>query len=140
MNTIHVYMDGGCRNNGTEKAEGYCSVRIIGRKDTLYSVDLANAKTNNQAEYGAWICALDLISGDLIEWKKRHTEERVEVIFHSDSELMLSQVVGFFKTRKASLKKLNEAVCDGLRRLKDAGVEWHVKQEPREVLVAKLGH
>jgi ribonuclease HI len=133
---IDVYIDGGCRNNGTPDASGYCSVRIEGRKNTLYSIDLANATTNNQAEYGALLCALDLLAPLLFYTGPA----QIKVHFFTDSALLVNQVWGSWKIKNEHLRKLHSAVMNGLEAYSDAKVEITGGQAARDVIVEKLGH
>jgi ribonuclease HI len=130
---VNVWIDGGCRRNGAADAEGYASVRIVGRKDTLYRVDLANAHTNNQAEYGALLCALDLLAA-----AKQHAG--LHITIYTDSVLMVSQVAEEFKCKNATLRDLRQAVQQGIADFAVAGVTMSLCNVPRDEVLAKLGH
>jgi ribonuclease HI len=102
----------------------------------LYSIDLAEAKTNNQAEYGALLCALDLVDILRITAQSRP----VELTFHTDSALLVGQVWGQFKVKNQRLAELRQAALAGLDLLRKAGVQVKYVRVPREVIVEKLGH
>lgn len=131
---VDVYVDGGCKDNGAADAQGYCSVRIIGRRDTLYTISLSRAHTNNQAEYGAVLCALDLLAPAL------DTKKRLSIRIHTDSALVYDQVAGSAQVKAEPLRPLKNAVVAGVAALVAAGHSVEFVKVPRAVSVAKLGH
>jgi ribonuclease HI len=130
---VNVWIDGGCRRNGAEDAQCYASVRIIGRKDTLYRIDLANAHTNNQAEYGALLSALDLLAE-----AKRFPGLLITI--YSDSRLMVDQVLGRARTKNMVLANLRAAACEGLISFAKAEVKIAIVPVSRDEMVKRLGH
>ena len=94
--TLSVYTDGAARGNPGPAAIGYAiydsAERIIDKDSKAIGV-----RTNNQAEYEAFIWALERVA-------KMGARE---VIFYSDSELLVKQVNGKYKIRDLRLKDLH---------------------------------
>jgi ribonuclease HI len=130
---VVVWLDGGCRNNGSQLARGYCSVRIVGRRDTLLTIDLPGATTNNQAELGALVCALDLLS-PMMDFPGSEIELRF------DSRNLEGWVFGQFKCKTEALVPLRNAARAGVKILQDAGLKITPVRVDRTEIVAKLGH
>ncbi len=95
---IYVYTDGASRSNPGKSASGYQLLDWKGRviaRESFYN----GIKTNNQAEYLALIKALQ---------KASEYGSDAELRIYSDSQLMVNQLKGTYKTRDSDLKKLNE--------------------------------
>lgn len=122
---MKVWIDGGCRNNGAADAEGYASVKL---GDVVYRIDLPGAKTNNQAELGAFLAALQLL------WERRPLPP---IELHGDSQYVAGLIFGTWKAKEN--KGLVSACREGLRRMREiTTVTW--VQEKRDAVVEKLGH
>lgn len=89
--------------------------------------------TNNVAEYTALIDALMLIRDKTI----------MDVIIHSDSNLMVNQVNGNWKCKDVNLKQLCFKAQKRIEWLKERGYKIELKYIPRELNLAdepaKLG-
>ena len=135
---ITVWVDGGCRNNGTPDASGYCSVRIRGTKpeDTLFSIDLPGATTNNLAEYGALICALDILR--TLQGFPRDGGYLVTI--HTDSALVINQVAGTWKVKDPKFHALISEIHSRIDWLIISEILVRIEKAPRDDIVAKLGH
>lgn len=135
---VICWIDGGCRNNGTPDASGYASVRIRGRRkeDLLLTMDLSHAHTNNEAELGALLCALDLVS----ELKELARKRPVELEIRSDSRNLIGWVSGDFKLKTKRLLPLRDAAVMGISEFRQAGAKLTLTWVPREEIVAKVGH
>ena len=100
MSELFVYVDGGCLNNGLENAQGYGSFKITRPNPRNIVItrrfDLS-AKTNNVAEYQAMICCLEYL-------QKYYLDDNI-VIF-SDSQLIINQITGTWKTKNTTMKEL----------------------------------
>ncbi len=94
---IKIYTDGASRNNPGESASGYL---IINNNEEILECFYNGIKTNNEAEYIAVILAMK----KLISLK----EEKNNLVFFSDSKLMVNQLCGRYKIKKPELIKLNE--------------------------------
>lgn len=96
---IYVYTDGASRGNPGESASGYC---ILDAWHTpVYKHVFYNRRcTNNVAEYKAIVAAL----------KKALSIQKggIELVLASDSELVISQLSGVYKTKNRDLKLLNK--------------------------------
>lgn len=98
-NKILVHIDGGSRGNPGPSAIGVV-IDYDGRQKT-YGENIGEG-TNNQAEYKAVIFALKKIP-QLVS-KAKAKESYVEI--HSDSQLLVEQVSGFYKIKEPGIQKL----------------------------------
>ena len=94
-----IYVDGAARGNPGPAAIGATVKDEQGRLITSISQRIG-ATTNNQAEYRAIIAALQ----KAIELGARHVE------VNSDSELVVKQINGGYRVKKAALKPLYQRV------------------------------
>ncbi len=108
--SLKIYTDGGSRGNPGEAAIGV----VIANK--YFYKKAIGIKTNNQAEYEAVIFALKKI-------KQIYGKEKcknLNLIFYSDSELMVNQLNGLYKIKEEELKNLFIEI-------------WNLKQDFKEV-------
>lgn len=102
MKKLITYTDGGSRNNPGPAA---CGIVIQNEKEEIIftASKYLGTATNNQAEYGALIAALEkaneLIGGG------------GEVICHLDSELVVKQLKREYKVKDDKMKNLFAQVC-----------------------------
>lgn len=102
MKKLITYTDGGSRNNPGPAA---CGIVIQNEKEEIIftASKYLGTATNNQAEYGALITALEkaneLIGGG------------GEVICHLDSELVVKQLKREYKVKDDKMKNLFAQVC-----------------------------
>lgn len=138
VHRITVWIDGGCRNNGTDSAEAYGSVRIIGNHDNTYRLAFHEASTNNQAEYGALLSALDLLS---ILLENRFADKQFSIVINTDSALVYNQVHGTWKTKNSELQSLRDSAQAGFRMFEQApNIEIRLLHVGRETIEFHLGH
>lgn len=100
---INVYTDGGSRGNPGHSGYGlviYDESKKILFKESKY----LGIKTNNEAEYGALIGALEWISQNF----EKHNF--TEINFFADSQLLVRQVQGLYKVKAVHLKPLFNTV------------------------------
>lgn len=97
---INIYTDGGSRGNPGPSA---ASVFIKDDRGNLIfkSGRCIGNSTNNIAEYRAALDALDWVVKNQTLCKK---EEQIN--FYTDSLLMYSQIIGVYKVKNQTLKKL----------------------------------
>ncbi|MCD6107408.1 MAG: ribonuclease HI family protein [Caldisericaceae bacterium] len=95
---IKIYTDGASRGNPGESA--FAFIFTEKGKVIFLSAEYIGSATNNIAEYMAIISALREAGEKNID--------RASLI--SDSELVISQINGTYKTKATHLKKLNEEV------------------------------
>jgi len=99
MEKIIVYCDGGSRGNPGKSAAAFV-VKINGKTVKSGSVFLGIA-TNNVAEYGAVILALD--------WLVENSDiccQVSDIGFVLDSQLVVRQLTGVYKVKNKKLKEL----------------------------------
>lgn len=102
MKRLITYTDGGSRNNPGPAA---CGIVIQNEQEEVIftgSKYLGTA-TNNQAEYGALILAL--------EKARELLGENGEVVCHLDSELVVKQLKREYKVKDEKMKELFAKVC-----------------------------
>ena len=91
MSTVHIYTDGGSRGNPGPAATAFMALVIEDGKDRLLRkmARRIGKATNNQAEYRAMIMAM--------EWALSRGFK--DLVLHSDSELLVKQVLGEYSVR-----------------------------------------
>jgi len=106
---LYVYTDGASRGNPGESASGYLifdAWHSLFEKEVFYN----GVCTNNVAEYKAIIAAL-----------KRALKEHgvaVELVLHSDSQLVVNQLAGNYRIRDTKLQPLNREAKPLLKKFK----------------------
>ncbi len=115
--TFWLYTDGASRENGARAAIGAVLYDSHGREIDTLTHPIGSA-TNNQAEYRA-----------LIEGLKMALLQNIRcLVVRSDSLLVVNQVRGRFKVRKAELTSLHAKA----RELLDRFPKYHLEHVPRK--------
>lgn len=128
-----VFVDGASRNN---PGPAGCGIYVIKDQETIIKEGFfLGEKTNNQAEYIALLLAVFLIKAKLEDLKNQN----IVLTIHSDSELLVRQMCGFYKVKNAALKHIN-----GLIELMLKGVPHkfiHIMREKNKIAdkLANLG-
>jgi|SRR3990167_694783 len=96
---LNVFTDGGSKGNPGPSAIG---ISIIKKNTEVvqYREDIGIA-TNNIAEYRAVIKALELIKSNVSGFMLQVSE----IVFHSDSTLLVNQVNGLYKVKNAKIRE-----------------------------------
>ncbi len=133
LSPLQIVFDGGSRGN---PGQGYGSFVILapGRKPHLVQNEYKGLMTNNEAEYETLLEALRYVLQTL-EGGKRDPK-RYALDIRGDSELLIKQMTGEYRTKQAALRTRGEEAHRLLRRFG----EWHLTWHPREESVALLGH
>lgn len=120
---IFIYTDGASRGNPGKSASGY---RIIDDKGTLlFSHSFYNGiRTNNEAEYLAVIAALERAEKEL--------GSRISVLLRSDSQIVVMQMKGLYKTKKKELLELREKAATAASKFSSFSIE-NVPREDTEI-------
>ena len=92
---IDVYCDGGSRGNPGPAAYGFVVKK--NSKTIKEEGGYIGVATNNVAEYTALVEALMWLSGDFA---------KEDLIIYLDSQLVVSQMSGFYKVKNAKLREL----------------------------------
>lgn len=116
---ITIYTDGAARGNPGESASGFAI--YMKNKQICTDVIYNGIKTNNFAEYTGIIKALEWCMGNM------DTKE-VNVKLYSDSELVVRQLNGAYKTKSTEMKKLHSMV----KKLESEFQSVEYKNLPRE--------
>lgn len=112
-----IYTDGAARGNPGPAGAGWVIINAHG-KIALENKKYLGELTNNQAEYGALILALE----------DAHDLGAKELLLQADSELMVRQLKGEYKVRNEGLKPLFRKVVLTLSKFK----KYTLKHIPRE--------
>lgn len=113
-----MYTDGCSKGNPGPAAIGVAMYRGEARPPIFMISDAIGDTTNNQAEYRALIRALDYAVAC----------KEVEVEVRSDSELIVNQMNGSYRVKKAELKPL----YDEAKRLAGLIPKFSIRSIPRE--------
>jgi len=133
MKAYYVYCDGGSRDNQDPvKRSGYGSFLVTRNPYPNHEAGRLTSKfftfgkiTNNQAEYRTLIEALEYCIQEFIP----------EPHIYTDSELVVSQLDGSYKTKDSELRPLRALAAANIKLIKAT-----VEKTPREVIFAVLGH
>jgi ribonuclease HI len=98
---IKIFTDGGSRGNPGIAGFGVV-VKDEDNKNIFEGAQYIGNKTNNEAEYGGLIFALNWLKDNYL------TKNITEAEFNSDSELMIKQMQGIYKVKALNLKDLNK--------------------------------
>jgi ribonuclease HI len=113
----HVYFDGASRGNPGPAAAGWVIVTSDGI--ATEGSERMGKMTNNQAEYGALIRALEVAADFGFD----------EVVVRGDSQLIVKQVRGEWDTNDPTLREKRVRVRELLERFE----EWSIDHVPREI-------
>ena len=100
MQAWSIFVDGAARGNPGPAGAG---IYILNSEQKIQEAYFLGEKTNNQAEYLALVLALFLL-------KQKIDDANLKNIFltvHSDSELLVRQLCGFYKIKNPVLIKLH---------------------------------
>lgn len=117
IDTVNLFIDGGCRGNPGPGAIGVVIKSSDNRLLHEFS-DVIGHSTNNQAEYHALIKGLDLCA--------KYT--RREVHCFSDSQLLINQMTGIWRLKNDALRELFQKVKDRERAF-SAVIYQHVSRD-----------
>ena len=100
---LYIFFDGASRNNPGPSGAGI----YIKNKNKAVCKDgyYLGKKTNNQAEYLAF-----LISLLIVEKKIASKKTNLHLVISSDSELLVKQINGLYKVKNADLKKIKKII------------------------------
>jgi ribonuclease HI len=100
---INIYTDGGARGN--PGISGYGLVIYDENNKIIYQESkFLGIKTNNEAEYMGMIGALVWINDN------KNNSNISQINFHSDSQLLVRQILGQYKVKAPNLKPLFDKV------------------------------
>ena len=128
-----IVFDGGSKGN---PGRGYGSFKLFSERGELFHEELSfdergNRVTNNEAEYLTLIAALKTLI-EILE--NRTPRSQVEVL--GDSLLVISQLRGAWKVKKAELRPFHQEASALLRQFGKHELQWH----DRINSVTILGH
>jgi ribonuclease HI len=131
----HVYMvfDGGSKGNPGKGYGSYVYKGIVSQTDVV-TIDYPGQTTNNEAEYRTMIHGLRHVLEDVKA--QRIDPGSLRITVRSDSKLVVEQVNGNWKVKKAELRPLVTEAQSLLNQFRSWDLGWH----PRTESVRILGH
>jgi ribonuclease HI len=119
QNEFQIVFDGGSKGN---PGPGYGSFAIFHSDDLILheQIELGDWVTNNEAEYRTLVKALERV----LELVGAHSKE-TRVVIYGDSQLVVNQVNGLWKIKKAELFTLRNQIVELLNQFGMAEVKWH---------------
>jgi ribonuclease HI len=121
---IRIFTDGAAQPNPGSMGIGVV-IEWQGKKPTIYSEYIGEG-TNNEAEYGALLQALQMIKDENIKIAK----------IHSDSNLMVNQVNGNWKAKDIVMQSLRGKAQKRIDWLIQKGFQIELVYIPRTLNVA----
>ena len=120
IQSVEVYTDGASRGNPGPAAIGYA---VYDHNDRIIDKDskAIGVRTNNQAEYEAFVWALERVT-------KMGTKV---AMFYSDSELLVKQVNGQYKIKDLRLRDLHDLAQGYIDALDKFEIEHVSRQNER---------
>ncbi len=124
LDNLTVYTDGAARGNPGPAAIGYA---IYGNDDKLIDEDskAVGVRTNNQAEYEAFVWALERV----VKMGAKQAS------FYSDSELLVRQVNGQYRIKDLRLRDLHDLAQGYIDALDKFEIEHVSRQNERTARV-----
>lgn len=119
---INIFVDGGARGNPGPAAVGVYAVDENNNELYVNGEKIGYA-TNNIAEYSAVIVALSWLV------KNKNIVQKNVINIFLDSELVYSQISGFYKTKNSELRKL---LFNIRQKEAELDLEVHYSNIPRE--------
>jgi len=116
--TVHIYTDGGARGNPGPGASAFIAVVGEGKDQKIIRkrAERIGKATNNEAEYKALIIGL--------MWARSRDFDMIKI--HSDSQLMVKQLKGYYRVKAPNIKPLYNKVTELLKHSK-----WTIQHHPR---------
>ena len=116
--TVHIFTDGGARGNPGPGASAFIATVGEGKdmKIIRKRAERIGTATNNEAEYKALIIGL--------MWARSRDFDMIKI--HSDSQLMIKQLKGYYKVKAPNSIPLYRKVMELLGK-----TEWTAQHHPR---------
>jgi ribonuclease HI len=126
---IQLVFDGGSRGN---PGEGYGSYQLTVRSkaETPQRLRFGDEYTSNEAEYDTLIEALEAVL------RRAKDPKRIELEIRGDSQLVINQINGTWKTKEPRMQERKEHVLALLQRVGSWRASWH----RRDNSVKAFGH
>jgi ribonuclease HI len=130
MSKIYINTDGGSRGNPGPMAIGIVFSDAQEKVIHEYKKFIGEG-TNNEAEYEAIICALEILHKN--DWLKGDNGDVSEVICRLDSQLVVEQIKGNYKIKQPHLQLLVERVKNILNELDFEVIFTHIRREENKL-------
>jgi len=134
MTDYTIVFDGGSHGNPGVGYGSYALIRNQDGKLRKRRLRFGDQVTSNQAEYQALIAALEDLTNTIVEAGRSPTDFSVEI--KGDSQLIIRQVEGSWKTKSLNLMPLRDKVEELLAQMGSFELTW----QPRERSEKLLGH
>ena len=131
----HLYLvfDGGSKGNPGKGYGSFVYKGVVNQLDVV-TIEYPGTTTNNEAEYRTMINGLKAALAAIEA--EGHDPSQLKVAVRSDSKLVVEQVSGNWKIKKAELRPLVQQAQSLLGRFAAWDLQWH----PRSESVRILGH
>jgi ribonuclease HI len=131
----HVYLvfDGGSLGNPGKGYGSFVYKGVVSQLEPV-TIQFPGQTTNNEAEYRTLIAGLEAALRGIRETGA--DPSRLKIAIKSDSKLVVEQVSGKWKVKKAELRPLVQQVLGLLGEFQSWSLGWH----PRSESVRILGH
>src|SRR4051794_4728053 len=126
---ITLLFDGGSIGN---PGRGYGSYQLTvrGKAEPVKRLEFEGNYTNNEAEYDTLLGALETLL------RRAKDPKRMQLDIRGDSQLIINQITGAWKTKDARMQERRERVLGLLTQFGGWTATWH----PRAKSVKALGH
>ena len=134
MTDYTIVFDGGSHGNPGLGYGSYALIRNQDGKLRKRRLRFGDQITSNQAEYQALIAALEDLINTIVKAGRSPTDFSVEI--KGDSQLVMRQIEGSWKTKSLNLMPLRDKVEELLAQIGSFELTW----QPRERSEKLLGH
>ena len=129
----HIYLifDGGSRGNPGQGYGSYVFKGIVNQLDPVM-IDYPGRTTNNEAEYMTLNNGLEAVLTAIRT--QSHDPSQLKIVVKTDSKLVVEQVCGRWKIKKAELRPHVQQARKLLGQFKSWDLSWHARTESVRVL------
>jgi len=128
MYAIHIYTDGASRGNPGKASWAYAFFKEGEDLPFVKSSGYIGIATNNYAEYTAAIRALE----------KALELGYKDVVLHSDSQLLVNQLLGIYRVKSKNIKPLYNKVKELLKKFENYRIVHERRTHPFIKVVDKM--
>lgn len=132
MTDYTIVFDGGSRGNPGTGYGSYALIRNQDGKLRKKRLRFSDQVTSNQAEYRALIAALEDLVSTIEKARRSPTDFSVEI--KGDSQLVMRQIEGSWKTKSLNLMPLRDRVEELLAQLGSFTLTWQPRQRSEKLL------
>jgi ribonuclease HI len=132
MTDYTIVFDGGSRGNPGVGYGSYVLTRNHDGKSKKRRLRFSGLVTSNQAEYRALIAGLEDLIGTIVKAGRSPSDISIEI--KGDSQLVIRQTEGSWKTKSLNLMPLRDRVEELLAKTGSFELVWHPREKSEELL------